>query len=63
MEVNDLQASVQASIEMLKEVESRLNYNSDEVNNKALLNVSTFLNNIVLQNNGKQLLLFDEESE
>jgi len=61
MDTNDLEASIKASVEMLKNIEDHVHYNSDEVNNKALLNVSTFLNNVVLKNNGKQLLLFDDK--
>jgi hypothetical protein len=60
MDSKDLEQSVKASIEMLSVIKEKLPYNSDEVNNKSLLNVTTFINNIVLNNNGKQLLLFSE---
>ena len=61
MDNSDLRASIKASVDMLNNIEDHIHYNSDEVNNKALLNVSTFINNVVLKNNGKQLLLFDDK--
>jgi len=57
----DLDVMIEASLEMLKNIKEKSPYNSDEVNNKALLNTSKFINNIVLNNNGKQLLLFNDK--
>ena len=63
MKINELKASIKTVTLMLEEINDNLEEFPPEVTNQALLQTSSYINNIIFQNEGFQLELFNEDFE
>jgi len=63
MSDNELREHISSITLMLDVIKEQIPHNSQNVINKSLLNVTTFINNIIIHNDGKQLLLFPDNKK
>ena len=60
---NELADHIESTTLMLEAIKEQIPFNTQNVTNKALVNVTTFINNVVVHNEGKQLLLFEDSDK
>lgn len=60
---NELAEHIESITSMLDIIKEQVPLNTQNVTNKSLINVTTYINNVVLHNEGKQLLLFEDSEK
>lgn len=61
MEISELKSCVKTITSMNKLIEEQIDSNPQEVTNQALLSLSSYINNVILKNEGFQMDLFNKE--